>query len=649
MLIYIELYLFFLFALTLLMLLGKIFLSLFYKLFTESAGFFSLIFYEVLVGLIIITTIKSISSAGIYTINILFLLPILLCLAENIYKGRSPIIVHSTIKFGTVREYCYLLGAITLIFFVNSIFLVSSNLSLKIPNEDLFFYSKISASSALYGNENLLFSFNNAAFSGSNGTMLYHFFDTWFNTLLIDFGVGSSFCCMYFVTTPILITLLYLGIVGIWENFGKIDPWKLLASIILLFTCGMSFAFFDHFVYMKTTIPAFTDSMPFSVYGRKLLLVGIFGLAAANLFLQEQKHLAIVFLVLTTIVYSVGTFIGLLGSFGFLLIAPFLLKKRWPIHLRLDKKTRNFLVVYFVSFFIFNLSTGGTVSKNSFFENSLLVLNSPRKYFSNVKSAVSVIFYAWLFICFCYSTYFLLYRLNVAKIAPVLKKLQLYIVLIGLAMTFGTVGLLVFYLQLNARQFLTNLLPFLNVLCLIIVILVIENLKEYKTRVGIVVLNVFILIFIYFKTINSSISSQNYPGFDELYSASFRTKASSILNKVDKASLIGYYVSKDPTEYNYPLFRRWAFLDIWGYSNLIEIPKSPDQFRFALTKYNLTVRSNSIPSENKWEDNRIKFLTERRLSVIVADTLQTWIPAELIQSVYYDEQTHESIYHLKTF
>ena len=648
MIFHLELYLICILTIFCLVIIGKTIMAVFDCSVRNNSGFYLTFFYETVAGLIFVTVLKSVISSGGKTINTLFVLPFLLFVAERI-SGRKNIISRNIrLHFRFNKNYFYLWAAFTVIFILNASFLVALNGTFKIPDQDLFFYSKISNALSFYGKENLLFSANDAIFLNRPGIVLYHFFDLWFNTILIDLGVGSAYIALYFITMPVLVFSLYSGIVALWEQLGVITPPKLVISILLIFTCGLTYQFYDHFIYMQNTIPGFTNTMPFTYYGRKLLIVYVFALLVANLFIAGKMHLAIQTILLTAVVYSSGTFIGLMGAMlFFLLLSIFFNRKQFPLF-DIENRTKLFIVVFIGGFLLFSYFNRQTDFYDSFGDDSLLHFKWSVDYWSKIKLAFGVVFYAVLFIGFGYFLYFLIFLFNAAIIKSRLKNLEQYVFIVGLALTAGMMGLFVFYTQLNARQFLTNLFPFGNVICLVIIMIALEGFFLFKKRSYSIILSLLVFIFISYRNMTFAFGSQLYPNINTVYSKSFQDSAKSILRSFDKNSLIGYCAAASGEKYNYPFFSRWTFLDILGYTNLVEVPFGPKliQLNPALFKNNPTFIDLKDSTMNS-KSFQLKFIKLAGLKLIVADTIQSFIPTDQIQSMAYDSISHECIYLLK--
>lgn len=648
MIFHLELYLICILTIFCLLIIGKTIIAVFDSRFQNNSIFYLKFFYEIVMGFIFITVIKSVITTQGKSLNILFVLPFLFFVAEKVIDKKNIISKNISIQFNFNKNYLYLWAVFTIIFILNACFLFSFTGAFKLPSQDLFFYSKISNALAFYGKENLLFSANDPIFSNQPGIVLYHFFDLWFNTIFIDLGLFSAYISLYFITIPLLVFALYLGIVALWAQFGIVTPFKLLVSILLIFTCAVTYKFYDHFIYMQNTIPGFTNTMPFSYFGRKLVIVYIFALLIANLFVAGKKHLAIQVILLTAVVYSSGTFIGLFGGMLlFFLFSIIFNKKHYPLF-EIENRSKFFIVLFICIFLLFSYVNRQADFYDSFADQSLLHLKWNIDYFSKIKLAFGVVFYALLFIGFGYFLYFLIFLYNTSLIKSRLNNLSQYFLIVGLALLVGLMGLFIFYTQLNARQFLTNLFPFVNVMCLAIIIIVIEGFLSSKNWSYQIILSLLFFIFISYENIKIAFTSQLYPNLNALYSANFRYSAKSMLQSFDTNILIGYCSADTAAKYNYPFFSKWTFLDIWGYNNLVEVPVSPTlmQMNRATFKNNPTF-TDLMNSTMDSETFKLKFIKLARLKVIVADTIQTFIPNNSIQSMAYDSISHECIYVLK--
>lgn len=630
----------------LLMVIGQTVLALFKEKLESQRAFSCKVFYEFMTGFVVVAVVRSLFGSGFQTINVLFAVPVLFW-AIGLTRGERHFTKFSLqLRIRPNKTHLYLLLSFLLIFTLNFFFLYSPSGSFKIPSEDLLFYSKLSKALALYGKENLLFSGNHPVFPNQPGVFLYHFLDLWFNAVFLDLGIFSSYVSLYFITIPILIFAVYVGIVALWEQYQAITPSRLAISVLLLFTCGLMYKFYGRFVYMSNTIPGFTNTMAFTFYGRKLVVVSAFALLAANLYISGQKHLAIQAILLTTAVYSSGTFIGLIGGMGLLASISFLFGKRCPALFHIESRSKWFIVVFSLAFVLFAYFNQQPGNYDSFYTHSLLQFSTGIGYWQKVQSAFAVVFYASLFFAFCYAAYFLTFLFHRESTGNRFGRLSQFILIVGLALTAGLCGLFVFYTQLDARQFFTNLLPFVNVLCIIGLIGVIDHVLSKKGLGKKKLAGVALLTFIFYKNVAFSIESQPYPNYNDRYSQAFRTNIKSAMSAFSKKALIGYSSVSRFKKYNYPLFAKWSFLDFLGYDNLVELPRNGQDVAQVTRDSKQSIGSLSGATLNV-DSLRWAFIRTTQIKVVVTDSPASFIPRGSIKSTLADELSHERVYILK--
>jgi hypothetical protein len=441
---------------------------------------------------------------------------------------------------------------------------------------------------------------------------------------------------------------MYTGIVSLWEYFGRVTLLKLFFSMLLVFTAGLTYQFYDHFVYMQNTIPGFTNTMPFSFYGRKLVIVYVFALLIANLFLAGKRHIAIQCILLTTVVYSSGTFIGLSGAMIVLVVVSAIFGKKNTSLFYIEARSKLFILLFTTLIILFSYFNKQSDFYNKFSDKSLLDFQLTSAYLGSLRSAVAVVFYAMLFIGFCYFSYLLIFLINYKILKAKLEDLKQFIFIIALALLVGMFSLFIFYTQLDARQFLTNLFPFINVVCLLLIIIILENALATGKLSFKLISGLILFAFISYQNILFSYTSQSYRSFNSVYSAGFRNKTESLLKALDKNTLIGYYYSGAIKKYNSPLFSKWTFLDVGGFTNLVQVPNDANLvlLNLGLFKNNLVLKKIIEPTDNAF-NFKLNFIKVAKLSVIVTDTIQSFIPNSIIEAIAYDSISHECVYVLK--
>jgi len=649
----VNLFVYSIISLSIIYIIGKLFYFIFNSEIHKKSNFYSKAFFELLTGIVIIVFLKSIIETSFQTINILFLLLVIEFIIFKIYKKER--IVNLSFDTKNILEKEKIIKTLQLILFFILIFLIHSlylysfsNQSFKIPDEDLLFYSKVSNSISLYGKENFIFSYNNIINQNDNGIVLYHFFDLWTNSFFFQLFNISSYFSLFFITAPIFTFILFVGITSLWEKIGKLNFLKLILTILLLFVSGMYFDFYKIFRYMTNTIPLLTDTMPFTYYGRKLIPVAIFSVLTLNLFYEKYYHRGFIFLLFTTVVYTSGTMFGIFSSLSLIFLTYILFKKRINF-ITIQKKTIIFWAVFILCFILFTSINRLKGFSDGIIANSIFNFESTSDLIQNIKSALSVVFYYSLFFIFCYLLFLIPILLNLKVLKDFFIKIKIYIIYITIALVVGMFFLFLFFKDLNARQFFTNLLPFVNVNIIFAFIIFYEKtLVEKKIDIK-KIFSLIIIICIFYVNIELTYTKQvGYQKINEKYSNQFLTDVSKQLEEHTKTVTIAYRLKQSEYSTFYsPLFTNWSFLDFYGYTNYVNNSKiifSNYKNKFL---YNNCELCDFIDNKKDTNNYQLNFLIEKNIKILVADTIQNNIPLEIIDKFYINKINNECIYFFK--
>lgn len=338
--------------------------------------------------------------------------------------------------------------------------------ALYLISDDIYDYAATSYQLVHYGIENrtsILAEFYPKLF---NGVQPYHYFELWLNGLVTTLFGGSYVYNLLFVTYPLLLWLYVLVLLSLIEHF-KLFKYR----YVLLFTCifvGPLYIgvyqsilndgnFFDSAVF---SIPGFVkQTFVYSYFGQKHLPVYIFsGLFVLGILKTDYRLLFFAFTSL--LIASVGVFPGVFSAvfIGFLLLI-----KRNKKYVRLFVPFILFVIIYLAFFAFFGFGVSKEVStKTSYFNYFLERLNWKGEVFRIVQKLLFPI--CWFFIL--YLSYFLIikiFRISLSKRVVSLVYICLFSYLGGALLTLLLYGL-------NSDQFITNLLPFYNVVLITVLL-----------------------------------------------------------------------------------------------------------------------------------------------------------------------------------
>jgi hypothetical protein len=186
------------------------------------------------------------------------------------------------------------------------------------PN-DVHIYALRSNYLALTGQENYFGNYNifDPHFHGARP---YHYLELWLNSGLTQWTGGKGILNLRLVTGPLFQILSLLGILALWEYFGKVRWYHVLLSLAGLWVAGF------YLFYAPFGFPSF--SLPIMTYRFKMVVYYPFLLGAALCFLEKQTIrglLCLLGLCLSTIVAVPAV----LGGAGVWLLWTAFGRKNW--------------------------------------------------------------------------------------------------------------------------------------------------------------------------------------------------------------------------------------------------------------------------------------------------------------------------------
>lgn len=501
-----------------------------------------------------------------------------------------------------------------------------SKSDIKIPSDDIIIYAGYSKQIVEFGQENkyALFShFYPKLFYGLNP---YHFYEIWLNALVAKTNNYSSIYNLIFLTYPLLIWIVLIGLISILDAF-KINKTQSRIFVILFLFIGplyyqtYEFLFNDgNFVsYSVFTIPGFVkQTLPYSYFGQKHLPVIIFSILFINFVILK---------------YWKGTLLGIhcliVTSFG---LFPGAYSMLFSIFFKVFKnKKYSFVLLSILSFFLFfgiinlnKLGISSEISKSTFYINHFLTnLNWKGELFRLLYKFITPII--WFIILYFPLVILILLNKKVLFFNRTFKSLIQLII-------FSYVGAACFTLiieGLNTEQFITNLLPFYNIVFITIIILIISNHKitnPYVLKINYLIFFLVIIQNFYF-TLNF------HENFKDVFNDRYqKTTQKTLITKLklDNTKYIAYILSDSTLSKYHPMHQciklPAKFLYNHDYFNQVNInypyyeyPKNSSYYSFApynQMKYflkNKIIRKTSFPKE------QIKFLRKFNIEWILCE------------------------------
>ena len=457
------------------------------------------------------------------------------------------------------------------------------NFNLKSPylvSDDIYLYAGISKQMLEFGQENTsayLYGLYPTLF---NGVQPYHYFELWLNNFfnLINKNAVNN---LIFVTYPVLLWVLSIGFLAILEHF-KIKKYKLLI-LLLLFFVGPIYDYFYHVIFndgnffnsVIFTVNGFVkQTLPFSYYGQKHLPIYIFSVAIILNFLKNQLHLAL-FSIIGACISSIGVFPGLFSStFIFFILSNEKQKKYKPFIFTFIS-----LILLLVISKIFQIGVTDEITyKTSYLKFFLKDLNLK----GEILRAIQKIFFPFIWFGILYFPYLLFFKYR--QIIPFIKKnyLSLTFVLIAfLSSTFLTI----FLYGINSDQFVTNLIPFLNVILITLLIKKLSNIQE-KAKLSLIFITGLSIISSYnvYETIKFHFIPKFKSTLNETYSIEAQRKTLNAFKKTNP-KFIAYLISKEDEIKFHPIhyhpYMPGKFIMNENYFNLVNINYPYREFKFS--------------------------------------------------------------------
>lgn len=305
------------------------------------------LFYSFFSGLIVFATVFSLVATKGRTINIIFIFSGSILLFKYFTKSgsiRSGLLQRA---FQFLKRNWIVVVLSTFIFYTyEAVWLLKSgNFNFILPFVDYVDMYNISQIITQTGQENNKFLISNYYFDAFHGISPYHYFELWLNGFLSVLLPVSGMVTLMLFVYPLFYVASYLGILAIWEHYGKVTFFKAALSFIILFTGGMYFEFYNRYELLKWY--GGTVGNIAHIWGKKSAVLYPFVMASYLHFINNKNATATVLLLCTGIV-SIGVMPGISGG-----ILLFILLNRWhKTYTRADIKFLYLLYLIFIIIFV---------------------------------------------------------------------------------------------------------------------------------------------------------------------------------------------------------------------------------------------------------------------------------------------------------
>lgn len=511
-------------------------------------------------------------------------------------------------------------------------------------SEDIMSYGALVENFPIYNTENGFGVLNEIYPNLFSGISPYHYYEIWMSCFLHFYTGVSGSNILQFCVYPFLTFLLYLAILGTIEKIkGKQSNSDGLVALALLFIGPIALPiyetlfndgnFFDSIVFITTGFVK--QTLPYSYFGQKHLPVYLLMFLIFDCFLNNRMDGLIAFVLFAASVsFGIvpGVFIGLCCYILFFV-------KKGKLNNLLLFIGGAICIAIVIS--VFGYEESKEVSKRTFYFNSFLTeLNIKGEILRVISKFVS----APLWILILFTPHLTIFLLN-SKLKD-LMRYQSIPIFLGFSL-FGGIFFSTITHGVNSDQFMTNLIPLINVTAIIywIKLIYTDNKPKYVNIIFVLI----VMTNFYFTVRNhQEISIPNY----EKDNYEFNQTITNVLEKNDDKK-IAYLYSDSTAKENPPIV--WyallplkqqrleggiQFLNInYPYYNY---PKSsPASAYSALNQMKFFVPQDSCPNDQYFGKFQLKFLKKHKIQYLV-QFRQAKLPEEIIPIVsktYYNQDS----------
>jgi len=358
---------------------------------TRKLPVFATLFFEFLTGLTVWVVGYSIIETKFITVNSIFLVVAFLLIREQ--RKLSPLQSSEELEEARNKKIGFvefiMIGLVSLIIFSWAYFFILPDAGF----QDYVIYARQSFFLPITGQENEFYLYN-LLDDKYHGTSPYYYFMLWSNALVTQLFGGNSATNFTLFFPSVCLFIFYLGILALWERFGKVKKLAIVFSLILLFAGGLVLEIYTKYPQL-TNILVYSWSMPIS--NIKFFPLYLFYLSFIVLLLYDAPVNAAILLtgVALVSITAVPAVIG--GLVLFVLFA-------WRMHLYekpiLKRIIFNFGVILLLVV-LFYLAFGGKS-----FQRSDMVASQPaiekiiRNIFDpvNIRTRINIVAHALVFI-----------------------------------------------------------------------------------------------------------------------------------------------------------------------------------------------------------------------------------------------------------
>lgn len=439
------------------------------KIKNNSSRIYNTYFFSTLTGLLVCVIIYSIIKTGFITINSLFLLLLIVFIFRYYHFSKiSDIISSLKSKIPVFKKfYKALLLSIPFFLFEAICLLKPGEFNFRLPFGDFIYYSNVSVSLNIFGEENRYF-FANAITPEITGLSFYHYFEIWMNSFIAFFSGQPNIVCLMLLTYPILFFITLLGILSVFEMENKIKfKWIILSYFLLLTGSVVLFFYSNTKLFEYGGLDA--SSNLFFIFSKKMAIILPFIIIVYKC-LKHQIYDCVYIVFCILIILSVGMMPGVIaGAFMLPFYFVFTNKSLFLANFKFFAFFIVFLILFALFYYVFGSKYQYGFSNNNIVQNSMMKIftNFDLKHFF-VISVVVFLKLLVLYLPFIFCGTLIYFDLKKKKVNLMPANIFIYIAFFIAFAGYALYGLNLDFI--GAEQFLFYSLLFFIVLIMILII-----------------------------------------------------------------------------------------------------------------------------------------------------------------------------------
>lgn len=427
----------------------------------------------------------------------------------------------------------------------------------------------------------------------------YHYPELWltasFTYIFPKLKIGYT---LIYITYPLLVTIYLKGIISLFTKFKFITQLGLSVTFLFIGVIdlnGFRELFQEGNLLASNTvifenIGFFFNALPFSYHGQKHLTFYIVALLFFITLKNKNKEEAYIILAFTPIL-NIGLLPGVLGGLSFILTLDYIKNRKF---LSSFKNVFPISLVVLLILLYYKLNGGYDIEK----QTSINTLNSSLNIKGEIIKIILKFSYTIFWILIIYGIYLILFFKNKKGISA-----NKNILIFSLASVFIGVCTRPFIEGFNSAQFLTYLLPMINLSLVFLFIYCIESENKWLSLTSIV-LSIIVALINFNQTVIHCTTRREI-AINKIHDGSFTYKVDSLLTTLQNPR-IAYLLSDDDFKTIPPGF--W-----YGYYPC-EFLLTKDCFQFYSLNFPNNEYEKNSQLSNNFSPNHLRYIFPHNMS-----------------------------------